>query len=127
MGMNYIMDHCNYLESGDTIILNSWKFEDYFCWEDLSCAIQECRLVLAYPNKQFNLEIWDLYYFLRSYQKQGLIDLIGNLTSNKEFWNPIPVANKFPYSFYSDGIFLSASYLDWFASLFRTFYWFFNF
>lgn len=122
MGYNYIMDHCRYLKDQDTIILNSWKYDDYFCWEDLICAIQECRLVLAYPNKLLNLEIWDLYYFLRSYQKQGLIDLIQNITSDRSLWNPIPITNQFPYSFYSDVIFLSASYLDWYAPLFRTFY-----
>lgn len=126
MGMNYIMDHCRYLKGGDTIILNSWKNEDYFCWEKLNCAIQECRLVLSYPHKQLNLEIWDLYYFLRSYQKQGLIDLIENITSDRSLWAPIPITNQFPYSFYSDIIFLSASYLDWFAPLFRTLYWFFK-
>lgn len=122
LGMNYVLD-CNRLANeGDTIILNSWKFEGYHCWENIKCAIDECRLVLGYPDKLLHLEIWALWYFLKSYGMDGFIHLIDAITTEMSQWQDIMVCNQYPYSPFSDLIITGTSLLDWYGPLFRLAY-----
>ena len=116
---NYVLDHCRYLNDDDTIIINSWKFEGYMCWEDLDCAIKEARLVLAYPGKTLNLEIWCLWYFFDSYGMDGLYDFVEAVTSDRSKWPAIQVWNIFPSSFIWDFYFIGIALFDLYAPLFR--------
>jgi len=125
MGLNYILDSLNLIDTNSTIILNSWKEKDHFCWNDLNCALNEAKLVLDYPKKQFNLEIWCLYYFLKSFKISGLIKFINSIFSNDENYLQIEIRNQFPYSFYSDLLLIGIGYLEKFSSLFRLLYLFY--
>ena len=116
---NYVLNHCRLLKEGDTIILNSWKFEDYFCYGDIDCAIEDAQMVLGYPGKTLNLEIWALWYFLGSYGVEGVHSLIDALTSDRSTWPAIEIKNIFPYSFYWDILFYGVVLLDLYAPLFR--------
>ncbi|MFX0098394.1 MAG: hypothetical protein ACFFCS_02360, partial [Candidatus Hodarchaeota archaeon] len=88
------------------------------------CAIKDAVMVLGYPGgqKTIHLEIWALWYFLKSYGVQGLLDMVDVLTGDPADWPGIEVQNEWPVSFYSDGIFLAASYLDWYGPLIRMLY-----
>ncbi len=119
---SYVLDHCKLLKEGDTIILNSWKFEDFFCYEDINCAIADAQLVLGYPEKTLNLEIWALWYFLGSYGVEGVHTLIDALTSERSGWPEIIINNVFPYSTYWDLLFYGVVLLDLYAPLFRLFF-----
>lgn len=122
IGMNHVLDHCKLLSDGDTILLNSWKFEGYHCWGNIECAIDECRVVLGYPEKLLNLEIWCLYYFLKSYSEEGLIFLFNALFNDIDQWQDITCYNKFPYNIYWDLVIYGVSVLDTYGPLFRLFY-----
>lgn len=119
---NYILDHCRFLNDGDIIILNSWKFEGYYCWNDIDCAIEDSRLVLSFPGKSLRLEIWALWYFLKSYGIEGLYTLVEALTSDRSEWPIIEVWNVWPNSFYWDFVFYSISLFDLYGPLFRMIY-----
>lgn len=119
LGLNYVLDHCRYLNDNDTILLNSWKLYGYHCWNDLDCAIKECRLVLSYPGKNLNVEIWALHYFLRSYGILGLHEIIEALTEDPQNWAEIDVWNQFWYSTLSDLIIIGTSLLDLYGPIFR--------
>ena len=124
LGPNYLIDNCRYLNNGDTVILNVWKYDGYFCWEDLDCAVKEARSVITYNQngKHLNMEVWALYYFLKSYGQEGLLSFIDRLTSDPTTWDPITIRNRWPYSMYSDAIFFGVSWLDYFAPFFRLIY-----
>ncbi len=119
LGQNHILDHCRFLEEGETIILNSWKFEGYLCWNDLDCAIEDARLVLGYPGKTLHLEIWTLYYFLESYGMDGFHDYINALSGDWSDWPVIEVENIIPYSTFWDVVLIGISLLDLFGPFFR--------
>ncbi|MBD3350853.1 MAG: hypothetical protein GF364_05140 [Candidatus Lokiarchaeota archaeon] len=124
--LNYILDTCRYLNDGDTFILNSWKEEGFMCWEDLNCAIKESRLVLGYPKKNFNLEIWCLYYFLKSYGVDGLIEYTNAISNDWTTWDDISVIYQWWFSPWSDLIFTSVSIFDWYGPLIRALYFLFT-
>ncbi len=122
LGQNYILDHCRYLNEGDTVILNAWKEEGHLCWENVDCAINDARLVLGYPGKTLHLEVWALWYFLKSYGQDGLDTFITVVSSERSSWREISVWNTFPYSFLSDGIFWVITLMDLYGPLLRVFY-----
>jgi hypothetical protein len=119
LGQNHILDHCRFLKNGETIILNSWKFEGYLCWNDIGCAIEDARLVLGYPGKILHLEIWTLFYFLQSYGLDGFHNFITALGGNWANWSGIKVENAFPYSTFWDLVLFGVSLLDFYGPLFR--------
>ncbi len=121
LGQNHILDHLRFLERGDTIILNAWKFEGYLCWNNLNCAIEDARLVLSYPGKVVHLEIWTLYYFLKSYGLEGFHTFINALTNDWTTWPTISIKNTFPSSTFWDLVLFGISLLDYFGPLFRLF------
>jgi len=88
---DFILDHCVFLEGGDTIILNAWKEKDHDCWGDLACAIDDARLVLSYEEQDFGLEIWALWYFLKSCGIGGLRDFAEAITTDASEWPPVKV------------------------------------
>ena len=123
MGQNQILDHLKFLNDGDTIILNAWKYLGYLCYENIECAIEDCRLVLGYPEKTFRLELWELFHFLESYEVEGLEKLIKAICEVKsKDWPPIMIRNHFPYSFYWDLVFIGIIMTDLYSSLFRLLY-----
>ncbi len=119
LGQNHILDHCRYLDDGETIILNAWKFEGYHCWEDLDCAVEDARLVLGYPGKTVHLEIWTLYYFLKSYNLSEFHDFINAISGDWTVWPSIEVENAFPYSSFWDLVLIGVSLLDLYGPIFR--------
>lgn len=119
LGQNHILDHCRYLDAGETIILNAWKFEGYHCWNDVECGIEDARLVLGYPGKTLHLEIWTLYYFLKSYGIDGFHTFINALVGDWTTWPVIKVENVFPYSSFWDLVLIGVSLLDFYGPLFR--------
>ena len=123
-GQNQILDHVRFLDDGDTIILNAWRDEGYICWENIKCAIEDCRLVLGlgYPQKTFRLEIWELASFLFSFGIDGLHDLVEALNKDSSDWPLIIIYNIFPYSLLWDLNFFSIVFLDLYAPLFRMSY-----
>jgi hypothetical protein len=106
------------LGPGETIILNAWKFEGYICWNELECAIEDARLVLGYP-KPLNLEIWTLYYFLKSYNLSGFHEFMTALTEDQAAWPSIEVENKFPLSSFWDLVLIGVALLDLYGPIFR--------
>lgn len=121
-GQNQILDHCKFLNDGDTIILNAWRDVGYLCWKNIKCAIDDCRLVLGYPKKTFRLEIWDISYFLYSFGIDGLYDLVEALNKDSTDWPAVVVWNIFPFSFLWDMNFIGIVALDIYAPLFRFIY-----
>ena len=125
-GQNQILDHARFLNDGDTIILNAWRDVGYICWEDIKCAIEDCRLVLGYhqkdPQKTFRLEIWELASFLFSFGIDGLHELVEALNKDSSDWPIIIIWNIFPYSLLWDLNFFSIVFLDLYAPLFRMSY-----
>ena len=122
-GQNQILDHMRFLHSGDRIILNAWKYAGYLCWKNIDCAIQDCRLVLGYPDKTFKLEIWELSHFLVSYGIDGLEKLVEAICEvDSSDWPPIVVTNRFPYSFFWDTVFYGIIMIDVYGPLFRFLY-----
>jgi len=119
VGRNHILDHCRFLENGDTIILNSWKEEGHLCWGDIECAIKDARIVLGYPGKTLNLEIWRLDYFLESYGMQGLYDFIEGVSGDWTEWAPISIHNIYGVSPFWDLVFFGIALLDVYGPLFR--------
>lgn len=119
VGRNHILDHCRFLESGDTIILNAWKFPGYHCWEDINCAITDARIVLGYPGKTLNVEIWTLQYFLDSYGIQGLFDFVEGVSGDWTEWEPIAIHNIFEGSPFWDIVFYGTVLLDVYGPFFR--------
>ncbi len=122
LGQNYILDHCRYLNEGDTIILNAWKEEGHLCRENLECAVNDARLVFGYPDKTLHLEIWALWYVLQSFSQDGLDTFIGAISSARSSWPAVNVWNAFPYSFWSDGIFWIMTFMDLYGPVLRVFY-----
>jgi len=121
-GQNQILDHARFLHDGDTIILNAWKDIGYICWENIKCAIEDCRLVLGYPQKTYHLEIWELASFLFSFGLEGLHELVKALNKDSSEWPMIIVWNIFPYSLLWDVNFFSIVFLDLYAPLLRLSY-----
>ncbi|MHA1264979.1 MAG: hypothetical protein ACTSRS_07050 [Candidatus Helarchaeota archaeon] len=119
LGQNHILDHLKFLTSGDTIILNAWKFEGYLCWNDLACAIEDARLVLGYSEKTIHLEIWTLYYFLKSYGLAGFHSFLNALTNDWTTWPTIQVENAFPSSTFWDVVLYGIALLDSYGPFFR--------
>ncbi len=122
LGQNLILDHCKFLNDGDTIILNAWRDVGSLCWKSVDCAIRDARLVLGYPEKSFRLEIWDLSYFLSSFGENGLTALVDAINEDVSEWSEIIVWNIFPYSFLWDCIFIGYIIIDLYGPLFRTIY-----
>jgi hypothetical protein len=116
---NYILENNRLLKEGDTVILNSWKFNNYTCYDDINCAIMDAQLVLGYPEKTLNLEIWALWYFLGSFGVEGVHTLIDALTADRSKWPPIEIWNIFPQSFFWDILLYGVILLDLYAPLFR--------
>jgi len=121
-GQNQILDHARFLHDGDTIILNAWKDIGYICWENIKCAIEDCRLVLGYPQKTFRLEIWELASFLFSFGLDGLHELVEALNKDSSDWPIIIIWNIFPYSLLWDINFFSIIFVDLYAPLLRMSY-----
>ena len=122
-GQNQILDHLKFLNDGDTIILNAWKYRGYLCYGDIDCAIRDSRLVLGYPDKTFRLEIWELSHFLESYGIEGLEELVEAICEvDSSDWPSITVWNTFPYSFYWDVVFIGIIMIDSYGPLFRILY-----
>ena len=96
--MNYVIDSCRIMNERDTIILNSWKFEGTRCWKDIACVVDEARLVLGYPGKYFNLELWRIDNFLESYGLEGLHTFVEAVTSDPSNWEEIHVWHSSPSS-----------------------------
>jgi len=122
LGQNLILDHCKFLNDGDTIILNAWRDEGHMCWKSIDCAIRDARLVLGYPKKSFRLEIWDLSYFLFSFGENGLTALVDAINEEVSDWSEVIVWNIFPYSFLWDSIFIGYIIIDLYGPLFRAVY-----
>lgn len=118
-GQNQILDHARFLHEGDTIILNAWRDVGYICWEDIKCAIEDCRLVIGYPQKTFRLEIWELASFLFSFGLNGLHELVEALNKDSSEWPIIIIWNIFPYSLLWDINFFSIIFVDLYAPLLR--------
>ena len=118
-GLNYVLDCCKLFNERDTIIINSWKFEGCLCWEDLDCVIEEARLVLGYPGKRFNLELWRIDNFLDSYGLEGLHDFVEAITEDPSDWPVIYVWYRFPHSMYINFAFLLFSILDLYAPILK--------
>ncbi|MHA1734636.1 MAG: hypothetical protein ACTSU5_22090 [Promethearchaeota archaeon] len=123
LGYNFLTDHFRFLGDGDTIILNSWKFDDYACHADLECLVEECRLVLGFREKRFNLEFWALRNFLPSYGVQGFRELVHALTDDPSSWPEVHVVNQFPCWPFWDLVIVGFSSLDLYGPLFRLAYW----
>jgi len=119
---NYPLDSARYLRPGDTIVLNSWKFEGYQCWADLDCAIGEARLVAGYPGRDYNLEVYALCYFLDSFGEAGLFDFIDAVTGDKSSWPEVEVVNRWPYSLLWDLALIGISTLDLYGPVFRAWF-----
>ncbi|MFX0099099.1 MAG: hypothetical protein ACFFCS_05915 [Candidatus Hodarchaeota archaeon] len=115
----YVLDCCRLFNEGDTIILNSWKFEGCVCWQDLDCVIEEARLVLGFPGKSLNLELWRMDNFLDSYGLQGLHDFIDAVTGDPSVWPRIHVQHEFAKSEFSDLLFFSYTLLDLYTPLIK--------
>jgi len=118
-GRDYIVDHCRLLDGGDTIILNAWKKKDHFCWGDLQCAIDDARLVLSCPDKTFGLEIWALWYFLKSYGVEGLRAFTQALSGDPSEWPTVNVCHEGLRSITWRLLLTGTSLLDSFAPMFR--------
>ena len=116
---NYVLDSCRLYNEGDTIILNSWKFEGCMCWQNIDCVIEEARLVLGYPGKKLNLEIWNVHNFLDSYGEEGLHDFLEALTEDPSNWPIIYVWYRFPNSVYIDFVFFIYSILDLYSPIIK--------
>jgi hypothetical protein len=118
-GKNYILDHFNFLQDGDTIILNAWKDLGSLCWKKIGCVVNDAYLVLGYPEKSFKLEIWELANFLYSFGENGLWILVDAINLDVSDWPEIQVWNVFPYNIIWDGIFLTIIIIDLYGPLFR--------
>ena len=118
-GRDYIVDHCRLLNDGDTIILNAWKEKDHFCWGDLQCAIDDARLVLSCADKDFGLEIWALWYFLKSYGAEGLRAFTEALSGDPSEWPAVEVRHEGLRSVAWRLLLTGTSVLDSFGPLFR--------
>ncbi|MFH1539296.1 MAG: hypothetical protein ABIH66_10085, partial [bacterium] len=116
---NYVADSARYLKEGDTIILNSWKFEGYQCWGDIDCAIHEARIAAGHPGKNFGVEVWAMCYFLDSHGKDGLFKFVDAVTGDKSAWSPAEVRNRWPRAPLWDLALTAISTLDIYAPLFR--------
>lgn len=119
---NQMLDHERLLKAGDTIILNAWKTRKHLCWGDLNCALEDARLSLGYPDKKFDLEIWALWYFLKSYGRDGLRDFIGEAAAGLPGSRAIEIRNEWPHSIKWDLLFDGICLLDMYSPLFRTVY-----
>ena len=122
LGQNQILDHCKFLNEGDTIILNAWRDVGYLCWKSIDCAIRDARLVLGYPGKSFRLEIWDLSYFLFSFGENGLYSLVDAINEDVSDWSEVIIWNIFPYSFFWDCLFIGYIIIDLYGPIFRAVY-----
>jgi hypothetical protein len=118
-GRDYIRAHCRLLNDGDTIILNAWKNKEHRCWGDLPCAIDDARLVLGCADKNLNVEIWELWCFLKSYGVQGLSAFVDAVSTDPFQWPPIEVRNEGLRSLAWDLLFKGVYALDFFGPLFR--------
>ncbi len=96
--INYVLDSLRLFDEGDTIIINSWKFAGTKCWQDIDCVIEEGRLVLGYPGKKYNLELWRIDNFLDSYGIEGLHEFVEAVTSDPSTWADINIWHRSPYS-----------------------------
>lgn len=117
--LNYVLDSCRLFNKGDTLIINSWKFKGCKCWENINCMIEEARLVLGYPEKEYNLEIWDMNNFLESYGIDGLYDFIEEITKDPLDWPVIYVWYRFPSSEYIDLVFYFYALLDLYSPILK--------
>lgn len=122
LGYDFLLDYMRFLDDGDTIILNSWKYEDCFCYNDIDCLIEECKLILGYPGKNFNLEFWAMRNFLPSYDLEGLDALLDAFNSDRAGWTEISIYYDVSYSLFWDIVQLGVSFLDMFGPLLRVFY-----
>ena len=102
LGQNLILDHCKFLNDGDTIILNAWRDDGPLCWKSIDCAIRDARLVLGYPKKSFRLEIWTSEYYIFSFGENGLTALVDAINEDVSDWSEVIVWNICPYSFLWD-------------------------
>ena len=112
---DFILTHCTLLKDGDTVILNAWKEKDHACWGDIQCAIADARLVLAYREKDLRLEIWALWFFLKSYGKEGIEALVEALSSDPSEWPESEVGVTGLRSVLSDLLFVGIKVLDFFG------------
>ncbi|GAB4321459.1 MAG: hypothetical protein Kow0069_25770 [Promethearchaeota archaeon] len=122
LGQNHVLYHDRLARDGDVVILNAWKFPDHACWEDLDCALQDAKLVLNHPNKELGVEVWALWYFLKSFGAEGLDQFVDELASEKVPADGVSVARDWPDSFTTDALYVGIAYLDHFGALLRAFY-----
>jgi len=96
--MNYVIDSMRLFEEGDTIIINSWKFSGTKCWKNIDCVIEESQLVLGFPGKKYNLELWRIDNFLDSYGLDGLHEIVEGISSDPSTWPEIYIWHQTPNS-----------------------------
>jgi hypothetical protein len=117
--LNYVIDSMRFFDKGDTIIINSWKFAGTRCWKDIDCVIEEAQLVLGYPEKKYNLELWRIDNFMDSYGLEGLHNFIAALTSDPSTWADIHVWHMGPFAEYLDLSCILYSILDLYSPLIK--------
>lgn len=119
VGQNFLLDHARFLSDGDTVILNAWKFESYFCHGDLACLVEDCRLLLAYPGKTLHLEFWALRNFLPSYGLDGMLQLVAELTDPQRPWPAVTVRNAWWHAPFWDLVAYGTFLLDAYGPVLR--------